>query len=146
MAKRLRCSPVISARYGGDGWGCQPVCRSGAMQSIEPGMTPSASLREPARPARLDRALERRPRVHPRQPGGQIRIRPELVEYFGHFADKTHLDVGAGKRVPDKELAPLQRTVDIAEMIGDLAVDARIQRAARLLQPADIEVEHQRQH
>src|SRR5665647_2103743 len=107
---------------------------------------PTPLLRKPIRPALRDRALEGGPRVHTLQPRGQVRIWPELVEYLGHFADKTHLDVGAGQRRPDKEFASVERAVDIAQMVGDFAVDTRMQRRARLLQPRDIEIEHQRQH
>src|SRR5258708_9847296 len=82
-------------------------------------------LRKPIRPALLDTALERRPRVHARQPRAQIRIRSELVEHFCHVADKTHLDVCAGQRVADEKLPALRRAVAMPQMIGDLAVDAR---------------------
>src|SRR5438552_15511321 len=92
------------------------------------------SLRKPIRPALLDTALERGPGVHPRQPGAEVRIRPELVEDFRHLADKAHLDIGAGKRVADKKFATPERTIDVAEVVGHLAVDARTQGSARLLQ------------
>src|SRR5258708_7718039 len=84
-------------------------------ESLDSGSTPCgasrndahASLRKPIRPALLDRALESGARVHARQPCAQIRIGCELVEYFRHLADKAHLDIGAGQRVPDEELAAL---------------------------------------
>src|SRR5216684_3169309 len=100
----------------------------------------SPLLRKPVRPALRDAALEGGAGVHPRQPRAEIRIGPELVEYFRHLANKTHLDVDAGQRLPDKEFFAPQRAVDIAEMVGHLAVDARMQGRARLLQPRDIEV------
>src|ERR1043165_8038531 len=73
-------------------------------------------FREPVRPALFHRALERRPRMHALQPRGEIRIRPDPVEHFCHFGNKAHLDIRACQRVADKELAPLQRALDIAEM------------------------------
>src|SRR5690349_16086946 len=112
----------------------------------KPSALPRSALRKPVRTALFDRALERRASVHPRQPGRQIWIRPQLPEYLGHFADKAHLDVGARERGADEELAALERAIDIAEVIGKLAIDARMQRRPRLLQPADIEIEQQRQH
>src|SRR5258706_2854945 len=109
-----------------------------------PGRRPPL-LPKPVRPAFLDAALERGPGVHPRQPGTEVRVASELVECFRHVADKAHLDVGAGQRIADKEFATAERAIDIAE-VGHLAVDARMQGRARLLQPGDIEVEQQRQH
>src|ERR1051326_2466450 len=70
-------------------------------------------FRESIRPALLDAALERRPRMHALQPRGEIRIRPDPVEHFCHLGDKAHLDIRACQRVADKELAPLQRALDI---------------------------------
>src|SRR5437764_8653807 len=109
------------------------------MPGTSPGMTTVGAgrplLREPVRSALFDRALERRPRVHARQPSGQVRIWPDFVKHFCHLADKAHLDIGAGQRWADEELAALQCAVDIAEMVGEFAVDARMQRRARLLQP-----------
>jgi hypothetical protein len=52
-------------------------------------------LRESIRPALLDRALERRPRVHALKPRAQIRIRRYPVEHLRQLGHKTHLDIRA---------------------------------------------------
>src|SRR2546421_12320031 len=94
----------------------------------------SPLLREPVGAALLDRALEGGARVHARQPAAEIGIGCELVEHFRHFADEAHLDIGAGERLPDEKFPALERAIDIAEMVCKFAVDARMQRRARLLQ------------
>src|SRR5882724_4364504 len=135
-AKRLRFPPDIYARYGG----VQGSARV-------PAILPTGPLfREPVRPALLHRAPERRARMHARQPGGEVRIGSEPVEYLRHLADKAHLDVRAGQGRSDKEFAALQRAVGIAQMIGEFAVDARMQGSTRLLQPRNIKIQHQGQH
>ena len=117
--------------------GCEPAHR-GVLALLASRNDGDPLPRKPVRPALLHRTLERRPRVHSREPRRQVRIRPELVEHFRHLADKAHLDVGAGQRVADEELAPLQRAVDIAEMIFGFTVDPRMQRRACLFQPGDV--------
>src|SRR4029077_14258656 len=96
--------------------GCQPVCRA---------LLPDCQVcrlaglgREPVRPAPLDRALERRARMHARQPGRKMWIATELVEHLCHLANKPHLDVGARECGPDEEFAALERAIDVTQMIG----------------------------
>src|SRR5205807_7078981 len=55
-------------------------------------------------------------------------IQMNFVEDLGHLADKIHLDVRAGQRCTDKELAALQRAIDIPQMVGELAVDPWVKR------------------
>ena len=70
----------------------------------------------------------------------------ELAEHLCHLPDKAHLDIGARQRRADEEVASLQRAVDITEMVGQFAVDPRMQRRAGFLQPRHVEVQHQGQH
>src|SRR5262249_29069863 len=91
-------------------------------------------------------ALKSGPRMHSRKPASQTRVSLQLTEHLCHFRHKAHLNVCAAERIPDEELTAFQRAVAIAEVIGKLAVDARVQWRGRVLQTGNIEVQHQRQH
>ena len=69
-----------------------------------------------------------------------------LAERAGDLAYEAHLDVSAGQGVSHNELPALQSAVDVPEVIGNLALDARRQRRRRFTQARDLKVEHQRQH
>jgi hypothetical protein len=80
---------------------CSPIqCRTEALRGMRPGVRRDDTicyllLRESVLPTLFHAPLEGRAGVHAREPGGKIRIRRELVEYFGHLADEAHLDIGA---------------------------------------------------
>src|ERR1700722_10438897 len=81
---RLRRAMAVRRRPGTHGCGRKAgsrVCSAPFRALMLPaaGDTRYLFLRKPVRPALLDRSLERRPGVHPRQPSGEARIRPELV-------------------------------------------------------------------
>ncbi len=44
----------------------------------------------------------------------------------GHIADKAHLYVGAGEPVADQEIPARKASVDEAQVVGDLGLDARV--------------------
>src|SRR5260370_36544023 len=94
-------------------------------------------------------ALQRRvvggPLVQALGPGVEVGMRGALAEGAGELADEAHLDVGAGELVAEEIAAARERAVDIAQVIGDLALDARLERRTGLAETRDIEVEQQRQ-
>jgi len=55
----------------------------------------------------------------------------------GRLADKTHLNIGAAECVTNQLFTPLQRCIDIAKVVLQLAADARRQWRARLARPPD---------
>src|SRR6202022_4016276 len=127
------------------GWskGPDPESRdSGLDAAHRTGMTPMASFREPVRPPLLHTPLERRPRMHPRQPRREVGIGPKLLEHFCDLADEAHLDVRPRQRRPNEEFTALQRALDITEMVGDLAVDPRMQGGPGFLQARHEGVRH----
>src|SRR5216684_923378 len=130
-AKRLRYPPDIYARYGGIERVPAPHVPDLALRHPAARWWPQEWYRlllgEPVRPALLHRAMEGRPRMHPRQPCSEVWIRSELVEDFRHLANKAHLDVRAGQRWTDKEFASPQRAIDVPQMVGEFAIDAWMQ-------------------
>src|SRR5260221_2350383 len=82
--------------------------------------------------AALQRRLVGRALVQPLGPGVEIGMRGALAEGFGELADEAHLDVGAGELVAEEIGSARERAVDISQVVGDLALDARPERRARL--------------
>jgi hypothetical protein len=96
--------------------------------------------------AALERAAVGRPRLHRADPAVEVRIAAAQPVDARDLAHEAHLHVGPRERIADHELAARQRAVDVAEVVGDLARDPRMQRRPGLAQPRHVQVQHQRQH
>ena len=85
--------------------------------------------------ALLDRGSEGRTVVEAGHPGGDVGERPEPAERAGDLADEAQLDVGAGEAPREDIVVAVQSLLDMAEVIGDLGIDALLQRCAGLTEP-----------
>ncbi len=64
--------------------------------------------------------------MQPADPSVDIGVGGAVGPGTGHVANKAHLYVGAGERVADQEIPARKARVDEAQMVGDLAFDARM--------------------
>src|ERR1039458_7688531 len=87
----------------------------------------SPSVREVVRAAAFQRFLVSRPLVQAPGPCVEVGILRALAERARHLAHEAHLDVSTCKPVSHQELPTLQSAIDISEVIGNLALDARHQ-------------------
>ena len=88
------------------------------------------SDREGVGAASLESFLVRGPLVQSRHPLIEIGVCGSFAECAGHLADEAHLYISAGQTISDQELPAFQRAIDVAEVIGDLTLDAWRQRRA----------------
>ena len=65
----------------------------------------------------------------------KVLVGRELAEGLSKLGDKAHLDVSGSELGSHEVLLPLERAVEIAEMVGQLAVNSRPQRRASITQP-----------
>src|SRR5260370_11684948 len=100
----------------------------------------ATSARQAVGAAALQRRLVGRSLVQALGPGVEVGMRGTLAEGAGELADEAHLDVGAGELVAEEIAAARERAVDIAQVIGGLALDAPLERRTGLAEPRDTDV------
>src|SRR6185503_11739072 len=102
-------------------WGCS--CTTPPLRA--------RSVGEAVGPAFFERLLPGLARMQALDPGIEMLERRALAVDLGDLGDEAHLHVGAGEHFSKQELAVLQVAVEIAQVVGGLAFDARVQRRAR---------------
>jgi hypothetical protein len=119
-----------------------PATRAAALAIGRPA---GLRLHEGVGAALLERGLVGGPGLEARHPGLDVRKAAETAEDAQHLAHEAHLHVG-GAELAEQPVAAFQRALHKAHVVGDLAVDARLQRRGRLAEPADVQLHEQRQH
>jgi len=88
--------------------------------------------------------LVRRPLLKAADPGVHVWVTG--AQAARRFADEAHLSVGTAQAVTQQPFPVFQGFVDVAQVVRQLALDARLQWRTRLAQARDIKLEQQRQH
>ena len=80
------------------------------------------------------------------QPRREVRVGLQFALGLGDFADKAHLDIRAAECVAHQVRRVAQHVIQVAQVVGQLRFNPRMQRCTCVTQASDVEVEHQRQH